>query len=518
MFSWNNLTVDSQNGKRGIQLLLAFAFVKLFIHLITNLWGGYGIFRDELYYIACSNHLDIGYVDQPPLSIYVLALNRLLLGDAAFALRLLPAIAGAAAVFLTGLITRELGGRVFAQMLACIASIVSIINLAYDTIYSMNAFDVLFWTWAAYITVKLINSGDRTYWLQLGIVLGLGSLNKIGVLWFGGGIFIGFLFTSNRSWYRTKWPWIAGTVTLLLFMPFIVWNAMHDFAHLEFIRSATQGKYSGLSPWTFIAGQALMQNPVTLPLWLAGISFFLVLRSEARYRPLGIAYVTTFVILILNGHSKSEYLSPAYGMLFAAGGIAMERWLTGRLGWLRGVYAFILAGGLLLGPAVLPILPVETYIKYAEALGMVPSTAESKQLDRLPQFYADMFGWEDKAAAVAQVFHRLTREEQSTCAIFADNYGRCGALDFFGKKYGLPPSIGRHNNYWLWGSRDYTGDLVIVLGGELNDKQEIFESVDIADTVTSDYCMPYENNLRIYLCRKLKMPVTELWRRIKNYD
>jgi len=145
-------------------------------------------------------------------------------------------------------------------------------------------------------------------------------------------------------------------------------------------------------------------------------------------------------------------------------------------------------------------------------------TAEGKELGRLPQFYADMFGWEDKAKAVAEVYHRLSPEDQKKCAIFADNYGRSSAIDFFGPRYGLPKSLGRHNNYWIWGPRGYTGELVIVLGGDLEDKQETFQSVEIAGTVRSEFAMPYENDLRIYVCRDLKIPLDQIWARLRHYD
>lgn len=131
---------------------------------------------------------------------------------------------------------------------------------------------------------------------------------------------------------------------------------------------------------------------------------------------------------------------------------------------------------------------------------------------------ADMFGWEQKAEAVAKVFHTLTLEEQARCAIFSDNYGRCAAIDFYGKKYHLPPAIGRHNNYWIRGPGNYTGELMIILGGELRDKQEEFESVVVAETVHCNYCMPYENNLRIYVCRNLKVPLQTLWPQLKAYQ
>ncbi|MFI5250848.1 MAG: glycosyltransferase family 39 protein [Bacteroidota bacterium] len=514
-----NDPLKRENKGGGYTLLIGFALFKLVIHLITNTWGGYGYFRDELYYLACSDHLAAGYVDEPPLSIFILYANRALLGDSIFMLRLLPAILGAITVFTVGLITRELGGKRFAQSIACIASIASLGNLAMNTYYSMNAFEIFFWVWTAYLVIRLINTGDWVYWVFIGCILGLGMLNKISVLWLAFGIYAGILLTPQRHWFKTMYPYIAGVIALAIFSPFIIWNMLHDFAHLEFIRNATNIKYQSVTEADFIEGQILVQNPLTLPLWLAGIGFFFFIKEGKKFIAIGWIYVATLLILLGNFHSKPEYLSPAYGMLFAGGGIAFERMLTLRtVSWIKPLYAAILVvGGLVLAPVTLPILPVETFIHYSDVLGISPTTSEAHELDKLPQFYADMFGWEDKAAAVAEVYHTLTPDEQSRCAIYADNYGRCGAIDLFGKKYGLPPSIGSHNNYWLWGPRDYTGELVIILGGELRDKQDKFQSVTIARIVKSEYCLPYENNLNIYVCRGLKVPLRELWPTLKTY-
>ena len=499
-------------------VLLYLALFKLLLHLYTNLFAGYGIFRDELYYLACAEHLSGGYVDQPPLSIFVLALSRMLVGDSIFALRLLPAVAGALTVCLAGLMARELGGGRFAQIAAAFASLVSVILLAFSSIYSMNCFDVLFWSLAAYLLILLIKTADPKYWPRLGLVLGLGLLNKVGVLWLGFGIFAGLFLTPERRWLKTKWPYLAGAIAVVLFLPFVMWNLTHGFAHLEFIRNATSGKYSHLTSLSFALGQILVENPFTFPLWISGL-VFLFYSLERRYRLLGYVYLAAFAVLVANGHSKPEYLGAAYPMLFAAGGAALERWLTGRWIWVRQAYVgLMLAGGVIAAPFVLPILPVESYIRYSQALGVEPSSTEAKKLGKLPQFYADMFGWEEKAQAVARVFHSLTPEEQTRCAIFADNYGRCGAIDFYSKKYDLPQSIGRHNNYWIWGPRDYTGELMLILGGSLEDKQEHFESVVVAGTSTCEYCMPYENNLRIYICRKLKVPLRQLWPELKTFS
>lgn len=506
--------------RTGMAALCGLSATKLLIHFADNAWGGYGYFRDELYYLACSHHLAAGYVDQPPVSIFLLALNRWLLGDSIFALRFLPAIAGAAVVFLAGLIARELGGGKFAVFLAALATLMSPSYLSSDCYYSMNAYDDLFWTFSIYLLARLLTTQKPAYWIALGITLGLGLMNKIGVLWLGFGLFAGLILTPERKWLKTRWPYLTGVISFALFLPYILWNVQHDMATLEFIRVASGVKYSTLSFLTFAKGLFLDHNPVSFPLWLAGLLFLFFSEAGRRFRLLGFVYLGAFLILSINGHSKSEYLDPCYTLLFAAGGVAVEQWTAARgWRWAGPVYAVVLAiTGIILIPAAFPTLPVQDYIRYADAMGIAPSTAEHKQLAELPQSYADMFGWEDKARDVAKVYHSLSPEDQRKCAIFGDNYGRCAAIDFFGKKYGLPDAIGNHNNYWIWGPRGYTGELVIILGGDLEDKQEKFESVVVAGTSTCRYCMPYENNLRIYVCRKLKTPLPDLWASIKHFD
>ncbi len=500
-------------------LLLGLALAKLLLHLYTNAFAGYGIFRDELYHIACSEHPAAGYVDHPPFSIFVLMVSRMLLGDSLFAIRFVPAVVGAATVFITGMIAKELGGGKWAQALAALAAIASLIKLGMDAFYSMNTFDHLFWAFAAYVVIRLIKREQERDWQLLGFILGIGLLNKIGIGWLGAGLLVGMLMTPQRSWLATRRPWIAAAIAFVLSLPYVIWNIQNDFAHLEFIRNATQNKYASQRPLTFLTGQLLVNNPVTLPVWLSGLYFYFFKTEGKRFRLLGIAFLSVAGILLLNIHSKPEYLAPAYAMLFGAGGVMIERATAERFGWLRPACAALtIAGGLALAPAALPILPVESYIRYANALGITPSTAEGKELGQLPQFYADMFGWEEKARAVADVFHSLTPDEQQRCAIFADNYGRCAAIDYYGARYGLPKSIGPHNSYLLWGPRHYTGELVLILGGDLDDAQEVFESVEVKATVSSPYSMPYENNLNIYLCRNLRVPLREMWQRLRHYD
>ena len=185
-------------------ILVYIGLVKLCIHLATNLRGGYGYFRDELYYIACTEHMAWGYVDQPPFSITALWLSRLFFGDSLFALRFFPALAGAVTVALTGIMTKELGGKRYAQILASCCTLLAPLILGMNSFFSMNSFDILFWTLAIYLVILMINKDEKKYWLLLGLVLGLGLLNKISVLWLGTGLTAGLLLTPNRKLLLTR--------------------------------------------------------------------------------------------------------------------------------------------------------------------------------------------------------------------------------------------------------------------------------------------------------------------------
>ncbi len=511
--------LKSDRATRGI--CLGFALLQLAVHFAVNWRGGYGYFRDEFYYLACSGHLSAGYVDLPPLSMFVLALQRALFGDSLFALRLFPALSGAAVIYLTGRLAERLGASRAGVSIACLACLCSPLILGFSANFSMNAFDLLVWIAAAHLLLNLLERPSTRGWIAFGIVCGLGMLNKIDVGWLVGGIFVGLLATPYRRVLKTPGPWIAAVISLLLFSPYVVWNLRHDLAHLEFIRAASEEKYAGLSAWTFLRGLIPAQQPLNLPIWIAGLWFLFFAKVGAKFRPLGWIWLCTCLILVLHGHSKPEYLSAAFPILFAAGGaasdLARQRWFAHGF---KPIYACLLfVSTILIVPLALPVLPVETFIRYSASLGIAPSSDEGKQLSRLPQYYADMFGWQEKVDAVARAFERLTPEERADCAIYASNYGQCGAIDFLGTARGLPDSIGSHNNYWIWGPRQYTGKLMLVLDDDLGGRESLFESCEVVEQVAhSDYALPYENDLRVFLCRGLKRPLAELWPEVKHYD
>ena len=506
----------SSPGERADGPLLALALAKLALQVaaITR----YGYFRDELYYLVCAQHPAAGYVDQPPLSIWILGLVRAVLGDSLIAIRLLPALAGAATVFLTGRIARELGGGRFAQSFAALAALVVPVFIGTDHYYSMNTFDILLWTLAALLALRALTAGTPRLWLLLGVVLGLGLLNKISVMWLGAGLIAGILASPSRRVLLTRWPWLAAGIAVLLFSPHLLWQVQHGWPTLEFMRNATGRKMAAVSAAGFVAAQVLAMNPVTLPLWLAGLVWLLFARAARSARALGVMYLAVAVFLIAGGRSRTSYLAPAYVALFAAGALVLERATAGRARAMRAAaVAVVLVMGAVALPFALPLLPVETYIRYARTLGMAPSTEEHHRMGLLPQQYADMFGWEELVDEVERAYKSLSPEEQARCSIFAQNYGEAGAITVLGRGRGLPPALSGHNNFWLWGPGTRSGEVMVVVGGDLEDNQRVFRELTRVGTVRSKYAMPYEQDMPVYIGRGLKIPMRELWPIVKMY-
>lgn len=495
--------------------VLLLALFKLVFHVIVAA-GAYGYFRDELYYLICSDRLDWGYVDHPPFSIAVLALSRSLLGDSVAALRVVPALAGAVTVYLAGQTARELGGGTFAGVLAAAATLCAPVLLAMNAYYSMNSFDFLVWIGAAYLLVRIIKSPSPRLWLLLGLVLGVGLMNKVGVLWLGAGLAAAMFVPPLRSELRTRGPWLAAAIALIVFLPYILWNVSLGFPHIEFIRNATEQKYSSLTAWTFISDQILQQNPLVFPLWIVG-AWSLFFGPAKPFRSLGILYLVAFTVLVVNQHSKGEYLAPAYPMLFAAGSVWMEATVSRGL-WRRVIVGTVIASGLLLAPLAAPVLSVDRSIAYARALGVEPSSAENKELSELPQFFADMFGWEELTDAMHSVYDALPPEERADCLIYTQNYGEASALNFFGKRRGLPPAVSGHNNYFLWGPGRDSVTVVLILGGRREDHLRAFADVVEGGRTVCRYCMPYENDLPIYRATGPRAPLSELWPLTKHYE
>ena len=510
-----NLTETLRNDK-SISILLTLSLIKLLIHLLSS--EGFGYFRDEFYYIAASKHLDFGYVDFPPFIALVTRLIRGTLGESLLALHLLPALSGAALVFLTGWMARQLGASPFGQGLAALATLVAPQFLGVNSILTMDSFDVLFWGLALYVLILIFKDENPKTWLWFGLVVGIGLTNKVTLLYFSLAMVIGLALTAQRKYFRSIWLYFGGAIAVAFLIPYLIWNALHGWPTLEFW-AAYGNKVYQASPVEFFLQQILIMHPFTFPLWLMGLLYFFSKRG-GTYRHFGWMYVVLLLIFMLQ-HAKNYFLGPMYPVLFAAGAVFFEEIVeTKRGAWLRPAYMILLViGGIIIAPLAIPMLSVQATVSYVRSMSGTNVKSEKLDTGVLPQYFADRFGWEEMAAAAADVYHSLPAADQAGACIFTGNYGEAGALEFYGSRYGLPHVISGHNNYYIWGPAGCSGETVILIGaGDLKDLRQVFSDVQEMSQTQCEYCMPYENHLPIYVAHGLKAPLEQLWPGVKDFQ
>ncbi len=509
--------MNSRSGQPRVSddtVLWSLAGATLALHFLVN--GRYGYWIDELYFMACGDHLAWGYVDHPPLIAVVAKVSRWLLGDSLFAIRFFPAVAGALLVYLTGRIARQLGGGRFAQVLAAIAVIVVPVFLAFHNLLTMNAFEPLLWTLCAYAVIVIIKTERQPLWLAVGAIAGVALLNKYSVAFFGACLIAGLLLTPERRLLRSRWSLLGALVAVVILLPNLLWELAWGWPTVELMRNAKLYQYQPVTPGEFLLGQLQIMHPFTLPLWLAGLGFYLFAADGRRFRALGLTFVIFFSVSLL-GQAKTYYLAPIYPMLFAAGAVVTERFSQWRAwNWLKpATVVFLLIGGSITVPLVLPVLPIETLPKYLALLKPKEIRPETRKQGEIPQLFADMFAWPETVAAVAKAYEGLAPNEKSRCAIWGGSYGDAGAVDFLGRAFGLPKAISGHQNYYLWGPRDYSGDVMITVNIPGESLQPWFEHVDLAATVSCEHCMPDRTHIPIHVCRGLKKPLKEFWPEVK---
>jgi 4-amino-4-deoxy-L-arabinose transferase-like glycosyltransferase len=501
--------------------IIALSYVAL--HLITS--TRYGYFRDALYYLACSEHLALGYVDQPPLIAWFGWIASHTLGTSLPALLFWPALAGAGRIIFTAMFARELGAGRFATILAAALAATPGVWWVIDHQFAMNCLEPLIWGGLAYVVLRLIKTENPKLWLAFGAIAGVGLLNKYSVVVFSSALIFSLLLTKQRKILFTPWILVGGAIALLLFLPNLIWNIQHDWPFLELMRNVrATGKDVVLPPGKYLLQQILMMNPMSFPFWFGGLLFFLFSAQARTTRVFGWTFVITILFFMIT-HGKDYYAAPAYLSLLAGGAVATERLLASKPLTHRKLpsvlrvacFLWLVIGVAPLLPLMLPVLPIDVFLRYQSHLPFeVPKTEQSFVGETLPQYYADQFPWPGMVEAVARVYHSLTPEEQERTAIFASNYGQAAAIDFFGPRHGLPKAISGHQNYFLWGPRNYTGEIVIVLGAVESDARKQFNSVTVAATLNNPYAYRYENR-PILLCRGLKWNLQTEWSRVKNW-
>lgn len=480
------------------------------VHALGN--PHYGFYQDELYFIVCGFHPDWGYVDQPPLVPLLSGLSQLG-GHSLFLLRLLPALFAAGAVYVTYLLAVEIGGSEYAGFLAAVTSALTPILAAFGTKVSTDMAGVLLWPLSALAIAKIINGGDKRFWLLAGAALGISAEAKYTAALYAAAIVAGLGLSPVRQVLRTPWFLAGAALGALIALPSVVWQAAHGFPILQVLANQQHYVVAFHPPLAALMQQFFITNPLLAPIWIAGVVYAF---RVPRLRWIGWTYVLLMALLIaLNG--RDYYPGDVYPLVIAAGAVAIERMLHSG-GARVAATSYVALVGALAMPFVLPVLPEPKLAEVVVATRQVVGTnfnTERQGGAALTDIFSGMHGWPELTAETAAVYRSLSPADRARAAVLASNFAEASALTFYGPAYALPSPISGHNNYWLWGPRGYDGSVVVEVGGTCG---SMFRRQRVAVARFNDpWSSLTEQNVPISVCYGLREPLAQYWPKLKTY-
>jgi hypothetical protein len=499
-------------------LIWAVALADLLFHIYFN--NRYGYFRDEFDYMACGNHLAWGYVDQPPLIPFLIRVCRAVFGDSLRSIRVIPALASSLLIVQTAVLARELGGKRFALLLSAVTALIAPQYLSNGSLLTTNCLEPNLWMGCAYFAILAIKRSDPRYWLWFGVIAGVGLEEKYTIALFAFGVVAGLLITQHRRAFLDKWIWFGGAGAFLVFLPNLLWNIHYHWPFLQLMHNIrAEHRDVLLGPGEYFVQQTILVHPLAAPIWIAGLAALFFSARLRPYRFLGWTYVVCYAVLF-GLHGKNYYLAPAYPMLLAAGAVVIESALDRPIGaWLKPtIVVILLAAGAYLAPVTVPVFSPDHFLAYTKHLPFkLPVMEYQHRRAALPQWYADQFGWNEIVAETAQAWNQLAPEEHSHCAVFAQDYGQAGAIDFLGRRYGLPPALSGHQTYFLWGPHRFSGNCMIVLDDRPDRLSQFFEHVQYVGT-SADNPYALEKRIDVFICRGSKFgTLAQVWPQLKKW-
>ena len=496
-------------------IIAPLTFLKLAIHLITNITTEYGLHRDEYLYISESDHLAWGFLEVPPMISLIGKLARFLFGDTEFAVRFFPALIGAISIIIVGKLVRDMGGGKIAQFVGCFAFLVAPIYLGSNTLFQPVSFNQFMWLLTASVMVSLINDLEKgtasNNWYWLGVVAGLGFLTKYSICFFFLALILGILMTPHRKIFLTKYPYISLLIAFVIAFPNLWWQYTHDFPIARHMEELRETQLVNVSTADFLIPQ-FVSNFATTVVWLSGLVGVFLLGKLQRYRFLGWAAIfVVFILLMTSG--KHYYTYGIYSILFALGGVAWETWLGA-----KSYIAMVVVGllNLLVIPQALPILPIEKMEQYGvvlkEKFGLDSFLRwEDGSYRTINQDYADMLGWEEIPQKVAKIYHRLPLEQQRGCMLYAGHYGQAGVMNFYRKKYDLPETYSFNASFVAWVKEDMEITCQIAIEDYLQGESTSFYSSELVDSIEHPYA---RDPGYIYFKSDPKTDLSPLWKEL----
>jgi hypothetical protein len=419
---------------------------------------------------------------------------------------------GGVMIYLAAKMAKELKGTLFAQILAAIGVLCSIMFLRTYSLFQPVFLDIFFWTLTLYLLLRFINSGHKRYLYLMGIAIGIGILNKYNLLFLLAALLMIVPFTKIRKVLLTKDLYLTALLAFLIVLPNIIWQINHHLPVLSHLEELKKSQLEKMSNMTFLVEQLLLIYPATF-IALPGIFYLLFNRKVIYFRWIGYSMVVV-IMLYLALHGKSYYTAGIYPLLISTGAVFYENLF--RNNFMR---AGLVVSLLLLTWSVLPMgVPSkspEQLVAYFDKMAKITGNDAVRRYENnkyypLPQDYADMLGWEELAAITNRAWQLAEHKDQ--CIIYAENYGQAGAITILGKKYNLPEAISFSDNFRYWIPKTFDREITefIYINHELGKDIELLFS-DIREVGRITNPLAREFGLQVYLCKNPRSSFNKFW-------
>ena len=438
------------NALPDFALLPVAAVAGVLTALLIAVSGRYGYHRDELYFIQCGWHLAWGYPDQPPLVPFIARLMTDIAPGSLVLLRLPSALAGGLLVVLTALLTRELGGRRIAQVLAGAVVAVAPVVTGSSHLLSTTTFDLPAWALLCLILLRILRTGRSRLWLLAGLIAGITLLDTDLVAFLIVAVVAGIAVVGPRATFRSGWFYAGGAIALALWSPYLVWQGSHGWPELSVAHSIAAGNSGSSAPWWLIVPEQFLLVPWYFsPIWVGGL-VRLFRDPKLRWcRAIGVAWPVLALLFMATG-GKPYYLAGMFPVLLAAGAQPTVDWTVRRARQRRGLIIAGMGVGVLLMPITLPLVPA--------------SVVRDTPIVALNYDAGETMGWPAFVGEIAAVYRGLPPGQRTTTIVLASNYGEAGAVDRFGPADGLPAAYSGHNGFWYWGPPPASAGMALVVG------------------------------------------------------
>ncbi|MFF2846042.1 glycosyltransferase family 39 protein [Streptomyces sp. NPDC058001] len=473
--------------------------------VLSALSGRYGFHRDELYFLAAGDHLDWGYVDQPPLTPLIARASTTLVGDGTAGLRVAATLASMVSVVIVALIARELGGGRRAQLWAAGLAALGGQLLAVAHMVSTATFDLLAWLLISWLMLRLLRTGDGRWWVAVGAAVGVGVQNKYLVVLLVAVLLAGVIAVGPRRVLRSGWLAAGIVLALALALPNLWWQADHDWPQLT-VADGISTDDGAENRALFVPQQLIYLSPLFVPVWIAG--WLRLWRDPAlRWaRAFAVAY-PLLCVLVLAAGGKGYYAVPLLIVLLAAGCEPLLTWVRGGR---RRVRNALLGTAVVLTAAINAMVTLPALPPSALAVPMAMNKEQGEQV-----------GWPVLADAVRDGWAKVPADSRARAVVLAQNYGEAGALALYGPGRGLPRPYSGHMSFADWGPPPDSADGPVLLVAQREGQRFLSRHfTDCHEVARVDNGFGVDNEEQgavVLLCAGATEPWSVLWPSLRHY-